>query len=103
MGRNFVSVCGRCKVTQWHLRGEESQGMHEFYCRHAGCLKIDSGSVLTLCDRAQEDVIDDLIQGKQCAETEPVVLTKAELKKEIEDIVARYLRKAAMPGGLLRR
>ena len=54
MGRNFESCCHRCEERMFHFRGEESEGMHQFYRRHYECMKIDPNNVQTLDDQMQE-------------------------------------------------
>lgn len=54
MGRNFVSVCHRCKCFTTHDRGEESNGLHSFYKQHEACMRVQPGYLETLDDQLQE-------------------------------------------------
>lgn len=53
MGMNLISACHCCKEKIFHLRRKESETMIPFYKRHEGCLRADSGNIVTLDDQYQ--------------------------------------------------
>jgi hypothetical protein len=54
MGLNFWAVCHSCKKKQFFHRGEESEGMHNFWKWHRGCIIEDKNSCLIQGDEEGE-------------------------------------------------
>ena len=70
MGLNFYAGCHRCKTKQFFFRGDEAKPMHQFWRKHADCIRADKNACVIQGDGyGEQDWMTDYADDEPEADT----------------------------------